>query len=366
MHSFDIVVPCYRYGQFLRQCVNSVLSQEDVAVRILIIDDESPDDTEEIGTALARQDQRVSYRRHQTNRGHIATYNEGIDWARADYFLLLSADDYCIQGAFARAAAAFGAHPEVGLVFGKSLEVRSDVADPLPETRSDAPYITIPGREFINACGFRNRVPTPTAIVRTTVQRKVGAYDARLPHAGDMEMWLRIAAHADVAFVSEWQAVTRIHSSNMQRQYFDVEGGLPDLEQRRLALHSFIAKSGIGMADARSIMQRADQELARLAVAAGSSCFNSGNLTAMQSAIQFAHRIDPGVERSSAWVKLYCKSLIGNALWSVVAPFAGRLRRQRSESATEVFEKRIGLRTRRLRRPELGTGEGSEAVAAGR
>lgn len=62
--SVDVVVPCYRYGHFLRQCVESVLSQASVDVRVLIIDDASPDNTAEVASALASMDPRVYFVRH--------------------------------------------------------------------------------------------------------------------------------------------------------------------------------------------------------------------------------------------------------------------------------------------------------------
>jgi GT2 family glycosyltransferase len=46
----------YCYGHFLRECVESVLSQSDVSVRVLIIDDASPDNTAEVAAALAGED----------------------------------------------------------------------------------------------------------------------------------------------------------------------------------------------------------------------------------------------------------------------------------------------------------------------
>ncbi len=94
MGRIDVVVPCYNYARFLRPCVESVLSQQHVDIRMLIIDDASSDDTELLAHGLVAQDQRVQFRRHASNLGNIATYNEGIEWAAGDYFLLLSADDY--------------------------------------------------------------------------------------------------------------------------------------------------------------------------------------------------------------------------------------------------------------------------------
>ena len=88
MSSVDVIVPCYRYGHFLRECVESVLSQAVENVRILIIDDASPDNTAEVAADLVREDSRVTFVRHTINKEHIATYNEGIEWASVDYMLL--------------------------------------------------------------------------------------------------------------------------------------------------------------------------------------------------------------------------------------------------------------------------------------
>jgi len=43
--SVDVVIPCYNYARFLSRCVDSVLQQQGVDVRVLIIDDASSDDT---------------------------------------------------------------------------------------------------------------------------------------------------------------------------------------------------------------------------------------------------------------------------------------------------------------------------------
>jgi glycosyltransferase involved in cell wall biosynthesis len=65
----DVFIPCYNYGRFLCQCVNSVLGQAGVDVRVLVIDDASPDNTAEVAEALAREDPRVTVVRHGTNKG---------------------------------------------------------------------------------------------------------------------------------------------------------------------------------------------------------------------------------------------------------------------------------------------------------
>src|SRR3954465_11972265 len=121
MSSVDIVVPCFRYGHFLRECVDSVLTQSGPELRVLIIDDASPDNTAEDAEELVPSDSRVDYRRHTSNEGLIATANEGIAWARADYMLLLSADDYLLPGALSRSVDLMDNHPSVAFTFGSAV-----------------------------------------------------------------------------------------------------------------------------------------------------------------------------------------------------------------------------------------------------
>ena len=79
---------------------------------MLIIDDASPDDSAAVAARLAAADQRIEVRVHELNRGHIATYNEGLlEWAEGDYCVLISADDLLTPGSLARATAVLEAHP---------------------------------------------------------------------------------------------------------------------------------------------------------------------------------------------------------------------------------------------------------------
>ena len=99
MASVSVVIPCYNYGHLLDDAVTSVLDdQEGIDVRVLIIDDASHDDSADVARKIADRDPRVEVIVHTANRGHIATYNEGLlEWADGDYSVLMSADDRLTQ-----------------------------------------------------------------------------------------------------------------------------------------------------------------------------------------------------------------------------------------------------------------------------
>ena len=337
--SVDVFVPCYRYGHFLRECVESVLSQSDVNVRVLIIDDASPDNTAEVAAALARKDQRINVIRHSTNKGHINTYNEGIEWASADYMLLLSADDYLLSGALARATNLMDAHREVGFTFGNVIELSDNGNETRTKSRVGATRI-LAGSEFIELMsGGDNLVATCSAVVRTELQKHLGGYRHELPHAGDMEMWLRFAAHASVGFVSAYQGIYRQHNANMSTAYYFASDGrmiyrkngrLGDLQQKKVAFDCFSGHCKDVMPRWEDLCRRLYRQLSESAVRHASAAFNHDQMEEARELSDFALVVCPEIKRSSAWVKLTCKRWMGPRIWRGLRPAAAAIRALRT------------------------------------
>lgn len=335
MSSIDVVIPCYRYGRYLRECVESVLTQGIDDLRVLIIDDESPDETPEVGAALARTDARVTYRRHAVNQGHIATYNEGIEWAASNYMLLLSADDYLLPGALKRAISLLDLHPEMGFCFGDavvltdrgtSTRMRVDLYRAAAER-----VVVMSGVEFIGLCerqGATNFhiVPTPTAVVRTSLQKRVGGYNAALPHCGDLEMWLRLAAHAAVGYLRFEQAVYRRHEGNMSLAYAQ-DNILHDLHQRKAAIDAFRDACQGQLVDIRELHARLLRALGREAIGQASTAFNNNKMNLSHRICEFALSVDPGAWKTFAWNRLLLKRRLGFRIASRLLPAVSLIRR---------------------------------------
>jgi hypothetical protein len=320
MSSVDLVVPCYRYGHFLRECVESALAQVGTDVRILIIDDASPDNSAEIATDLSKESPRVTFVQHKTNKGHIATYNEGIEWASADYYMILSADDYLLPGALYRSTKLMEAHPALGWVFGRAITFNDGFGlDHTSTGDSEGACRIMSGLDFIRLSGARNIVPTPTVVVRTELQKRVGGYRSELPHTGDMELWFRLAAHSSVGILEAAQAAYRRHSNNMSLLY-TTNSWLPDLQQRKAAINYFIRTCGDLLPEADHIHRELSRSLACDAVGFASSAFNNGEMGISRQLSQFALEECPEITRSLHWIKLICKRHIGLEKWRFLQP----------------------------------------------
>lgn len=316
----DVVVPCYNYAHLLQECVESVLSQEGVDVRVLILDDASTDDTQAVGEDLSDRDKRVVYRRHKVNLGHIATYNEGIAWADRDFFLLLSADDYLLPGALRGSAQLMLDQPCIGFTFGNAIIAQPDGTtqrfNPRGTSNVKSSFV-YSGREFIRLCGATNIVPTPTAVTRTALQKYVGGYRKELPHAGDMEMWFRLASYANVGFVNKDHAVYRRHQSNMSLQYF-MDDILPDLRQRKKAIELLFKHASPSIRKDEALRRFLAKELGREAIRQASAAFNRSDIVAAAAIQRFALAVYPEGRNSLPWIKLAIKQIVGPRWWNLL------------------------------------------------
>jgi hypothetical protein len=238
----SVFVPSYNYGHFLPECVSSVLDQDGVEARVLILDDASTDDTPEVAAKLA-VDPRLEYVRHVRNRGHIRTYNEGIDWADGDFVVLLSADDLLTPGSLRRAAEIMTADPDVAFVYGRAVPFVSGQPLPRPRIRIRGGRSHVwPGDRWIDAICRRGRnvIAAPEVVVRTSAQKHAGGYRTELPRTGDLEMWLRLASLGSVGRVLDSdQAYYRQHESNMHNTRLTT--AIEYTAQRKAAFDSFFA-----------------------------------------------------------------------------------------------------------------------------
>jgi glycosyltransferase involved in cell wall biosynthesis len=322
MTSVSVVIPCYKYGHFLEEAVSSVLDDQDgVDVRVLIIDDASPDDSGEVATKVAARDRRVEVVVHAANRGNIATYNEGLlDWADGDYCVLMSADDRLTPGALQRARDLLDAHPSVGFVYGRALWFWQDKPIPTARTRARG-WSVWPGEWWIER-RFRqvqNNITSPEVVVRTSLQKRVGGYDVRLPHSGDLEMWLRLAANSDVGFIRGTdQAYYRVHGNNMRNSFTDVL----DFRQQRLAFEIALDRCSNVISEPKRLSDRVHRKLSREALWAAACAYDQDLAQQVQidELVDFAFDCWPTANKFPVYHTLQMRKRIGSPVMRKLEP----------------------------------------------
>ena len=95
----SVVVPCYNQAQYLDECLQSVLDQTYPHWECIIVNDGSPDNTEEFAQKWLEKDVRFKYF-YKENGGLSSARNFGIDKAEGEFIQLLDCDDYIARNKF--------------------------------------------------------------------------------------------------------------------------------------------------------------------------------------------------------------------------------------------------------------------------
>lgn len=211
----SVVIPCFNYARYLPQAVGSAVSQSGVRTEVIIVDDKSTDDSLATAQRLAAYSASVIVLSNERNAGMVETFNHGLNRATGEFIVRLDADDLLTPGALARAVDVFRAHPEVGLVYGHPLHFEGTS---LPRPRSAVRGWTVwPGLDWLeDRCAVpRNVITSPEVVLRADTVALAGP-QVQLRHTPDMEMWLRMAAFGDIAFIrGADQAWHREHALSM-------------------------------------------------------------------------------------------------------------------------------------------------------
>ncbi|MCR1160104.1 oligosaccharide flippase family protein [Paenarthrobacter sp. UW852] len=325
-----VVITCYNYGRFLRQAAESALSQDGIETDVIVVDDASTDNSLDIALELAAASDRVMVLRHARNRGPVVSFNDGAAVARGEFLVRLDADDILTPGSLHRAVAVARAYPSVGLVYGHPLHFE---AGQRPTPRLTVKAWTIwPGREWLRErCRSGvNVITSPEALIRRSVLQDIG-YQTHLKHTHDMEMWFRIAAFADVAYIhGSDQAWHREHAESLSATGIDE---LEDLKARRDAFDALFTGPAAAIPEASEFKTQARRALANDALTRASHEFDRGRGAALQheAFAALAAELVDNPKELKAWNRYDRRRALGPALasrpvWSVPPRVAGKIR----------------------------------------
>ncbi|MGJ8684764.1 MAG: glycosyltransferase [Nonlabens sp.] len=168
----SVVIPVYNGGEYLKEAIDSVLSQTYKEFELIILNDGSTDNSEEI--ILSYDDSRIVYVKHE-NIGLSKTLNKGIQLAKGVYIARMDADDVCLPTRFEKQIEYLLKNPETVLLGGGIIRMDKDGK----ELAYDIPYI---GSSVIKKVLLNkgNAFKHPTVIFKKDVAIELGGYDEEI------------------------------------------------------------------------------------------------------------------------------------------------------------------------------------------
>ena len=95
----SIIIPCYNVVNFVQNCTESIVMQQGFDFEILMINDGSKDNTQQVLENLAEKDFRIKVI-NQQNQGLSGARNTGIENTTGEYIMFVDADDWLEPNAF--------------------------------------------------------------------------------------------------------------------------------------------------------------------------------------------------------------------------------------------------------------------------
>ena len=130
MVSISFLVPVYNVEQYVRRCIESIMTQDtaNATLECIIIDDCSPDKSMSIVQSLVSEYHgaiRFEILKHDVNRGLSAARNNGIMHANGDFLLFVDSDDYLMPGSIQYLLDNLSLYPDVDMMMGNVKECKS-------------------------------------------------------------------------------------------------------------------------------------------------------------------------------------------------------------------------------------------------
>lgn len=226
----SICIPTFNGAFYLEECLESVLSQTFPDFEVLIVDDQSTDNSLEIAEAYAMHDPRIKLIRNERNLGLVGNWNQCALLAQGQWIKFLFQDDILETSCIERMLAVCDTNTSMvackrKIIFeDDSKDLQDDFLRRIEKYNMDRIFrgeTEISPENFCNAVldnWLGNFVGEPSAVLlHRSVFNRFGFFNTHLIQICDFEYWIRVASNAGLVYIPEFLAGFRLHSKGTTR-----------------------------------------------------------------------------------------------------------------------------------------------------
>lgn len=209
----SIIVPTYNRAGMIHRAIESIKVQTFNDWELIVVDDASTDNTEEIIRTYVKNDQRIRYLKHEKNKGGSVARNSGIQISKGSYIAFLDDDDRWHPEKLRLQYDYLQNYPETGLIYSGfcyvDYETDKIIKRVRPRYQGNVSSIILK----------TNIIGSPTPLIRSECFQRAGLFDDQLTSCQDWDMWIRISQYYSFAYFKECLAEVTMHgrqiSSNL-------------------------------------------------------------------------------------------------------------------------------------------------------
>ncbi len=192
----SVVIPTYNRASCILRAVQSVLNQNDVSFELIIIDDGSTDQTQELIAPFLNSDPRIQYF-FKSNEGPSSARNLGIKKSKAPFIAFLDSDDEWLPGKLKNQIDFLNHQRDLLICQTDEIWIRNGKrVNPMKKHKKF-------GGDIFEKCLPLSIVSPSCVMMRKEFFDQIGLFDESLPACEDYDLWLRASARFPIGFIEK-------------------------------------------------------------------------------------------------------------------------------------------------------------------
>ena len=205
----SVLIPTYNYAHYLDEAISSVLNQTFTDFELIIVDDNSTDNTDEVMSKY-KTNKKISFYKNPVNLGLVGNFNKCIEYSKGKYLKYLLADDKLHPQILEKFVAVMENDASISLVtsnnemFGIKTKKRALPFQGLQE-----------GKKVIYESlkeGRGNWIGEPTVVMFRKSDLTIGKFSNKYTCLVDINMWLRLLMVGNCYILPEYLSYFRHHA----------------------------------------------------------------------------------------------------------------------------------------------------------
>ena len=205
----SIILPTYNRSSVIKRSINSVLGQSFHKLELIVVNDGSTDNTDDIIKKMSQFDDRIQYIKFNTNKGPQKARNTGIHAAKGDYIALLDSDDEWEPNFIEEALSIFQkGSSKLGVVYSHVgiFDEKGNITKFINSSVKGDIY-----QFLLKTCSL---APTSALLIKRVCFNKCGLFNPNLVSCQDDDICMKIAKHFEFDFINKPLVLMHLDASN--------------------------------------------------------------------------------------------------------------------------------------------------------
>ncbi|MFA5934681.1 MAG: glycosyltransferase [Candidatus Paceibacterota bacterium] len=209
----SIIIITRNRANFVARAIESAQKQNFTDWELLILDDDSNDNTKTIIETYINKDSRIKYHKNSPALGISKNRNKGVSLSRGEYIAMLDSDDYWIDNnKLQKQIEILEKNKNIGLI-GSNIICVDKEDKKLNKSNYKTKSEDIKQKILIN-----NQFAQSSIVFRKDILNQVGGYNEKLDVCEDLDLWLKIGRFCDFANIKDVTTAYMVHPGGISKQ----------------------------------------------------------------------------------------------------------------------------------------------------